>query len=67
MFVKDRQHEKHSRRQQIIYRMQADAVVGDENLYKIEYVGDILSSFGVLFIGTELIPALSIRSRMNKR
>lgn len=38
MFVKDRQHEKNSRRQQIIYRMQADAVVGDENLYKIEYV-----------------------------
>jgi hypothetical protein len=38
MFVKDRQHEKNTRRQQIIYRMQADAVVGDENLYKIEYV-----------------------------
>lgn len=38
MFVKDRQHEKNSRRQQIIYRMQADAVVGDESLYKIEYV-----------------------------
>ncbi|KAF9968472.1 Transcriptional regulatory protein sin3 [Actinomortierella ambigua] len=37
MFVKDRQHEKNSRRQQIIYRMQADAVVGEENLYKIEY------------------------------
>ncbi|KAF9998622.1 Transcriptional regulatory protein sin3 [Entomortierella chlamydospora] len=40
MFVKDRQHEKNSRRQQIIYRMQADAVVGDENLYKIEYAKD---------------------------
>jgi len=38
MFVKDRHHEKNSRRQQIIYRMQADAVVGDENLYKVEYV-----------------------------
>ncbi|KAF9915669.1 Transcriptional regulatory protein sin3 [Lobosporangium transversale] len=43
MFVKDRQHEKNSRRQQIIYRMQADAVVGDENLYKIEYAKDELS------------------------
>ncbi|KAF8982848.1 Transcriptional regulatory protein sin3 [Entomortierella lignicola] len=42
MFVKDRQHEKNSRRQQIIYRMQADAVVGDENLYKIEYAKDEL-------------------------
>ncbi|KAF9283609.1 Transcriptional regulatory protein sin3 [Mortierella alpina] len=40
MFVKDRLHEKNSRRQQIIYRMQADAVVGDENLYKIEYAKD---------------------------
>ncbi|KAF9585998.1 Transcriptional regulatory protein sin3 [Lunasporangiospora selenospora] len=40
MFAKDRQHEKNSRRQQIIYRMQADAVVGDENLYKIEYAKD---------------------------
>ncbi|KAG0224512.1 Transcriptional regulatory protein sin3 [Actinomortierella wolfii] len=40
MFVKDRQHEKNSRRQQIIYRMQADAVVGEENLYKIEYNKD---------------------------
>ncbi|KAI8606268.1 hypothetical protein EDD21DRAFT_298439 [Dissophora ornata] len=43
MFVKDRQHEKNSRRQQIIYRMQADAVVGDENLYKIEYAKDELA------------------------
>ncbi|KAG0047678.1 Transcriptional regulatory protein sin3 [Gryganskiella cystojenkinii] len=40
MFVKDRQHEKHSRRQQIIYRMQADAVVGEDNLYKLEYIKD---------------------------
>ncbi|KAG0335816.1 Transcriptional regulatory protein sin3 [Podila humilis] len=40
MFVKDRHHEKNSRRQQIIYRMQADAVVGDENLYKMEYAKD---------------------------
>ncbi|KAG0032703.1 Transcriptional regulatory protein sin3 [Podila clonocystis] len=40
MFVKDRHHEKNSRRQQIIYRMQADAVVGDENLYKVEYAKD---------------------------
>ncbi|KAG0077520.1 Transcriptional regulatory protein sin3 [Linnemannia elongata] len=43
MFVKDRQHEKNSRRQQIIYRMQADAVVGDESLYKIEYAKDELA------------------------
>jgi hypothetical protein len=53
MFVKDRQHEKNSRRQQIIYRMQADAVVGDENLYKIEYVSPLCKVVPICSLATK--------------
>ena len=41
LLQRDRLTDKTTTRQQIAYRMQAESVLGpDENLYKLEFVGD---------------------------